>query len=61
MQNVVYICAANAGTNPTGPAGQTICGDTNPPPPPPPNQCTPTNNPQKDPACIVVGGTGFDL
>ena len=54
MQNIVYACADNMPGNPTGPNGEVICGNINPPPPPPPGQCTPTNNPQKDPACIVV-------
>ncbi len=61
MQNVVYVCADNMVGNPTGPKGEVICGNLNPPPPPPPNQCTPTNNPQKDPACIVTTGSGPDL
>jgi uncharacterized repeat protein (TIGR01451 family) len=62
MQNVVYACAANVVANPTGPNGEVICGNVNPPPPPPPAQCDQTNpNSQKDPACIVVTGSGFDL
>lgn len=62
MQNVAYVCAANMIGNPTGPNGEVICGTINPPPPPPPNQCNQTTpNSQKDPACIVVTGTGFDL
>ncbi len=62
MQNVVYACASNNPNNPTGPNGENICGNPNPPPPPPPDQCDKTNpNSQKDPACIVVPGAGFDL
>ncbi len=62
MQNVVYACAANMVGNPTGPNGEVICDNVNPPPPPPIGQCDRTNpNSQKDPACIVVTGTGFDL
>ena len=62
MQNVVYVCADNVVANPTGPNGEVICGNVNPPPPPPPAQCDQTNpNSQKDPACIVVTGIGFDL
>ena len=62
MQNVVYACAANQVGNPIGPNGEVICDNVNPPPPPPPGQCDKTNpNSQKDPACIVVTGTGFDL
>ena len=55
MQNVAYICADNAPSNPTGPGGAIVCGNTNPPPPPPIGQCDPLNpNSQKDPACIKV-------
>ncbi len=62
MQNVVYACVANQVGNPTGPNGEVICDNVNPPPPPPPGQCDKTNpNSQKDPACIVVTGIGFDL
>lgn len=61
MQNIAYVCAANMVAKPTGPGGELICGTPNPPPPPPPFQCTPTNNPLKDPACIIVLTPGFDL
>lgn len=61
MQNIAYVCATNMTTNPTGPNGEVICGNPTPVPPPPTGQCTPTNNPQKDPACIVVNIPGFDL
>lgn len=62
MQNVAYVCADNIVGNPTGPNGEVICGNLNPPPPPPPAQCDQTNpNSQKDQACIVVTGSGFDL
>jgi len=62
MQNIVYACATNMANNPTGPNGEVICGNTNPPPPPPVDQCDRTNpTAQKDPACIVVPGAGFDL
>jgi uncharacterized repeat protein (TIGR01451 family) len=62
MQNVVYACAANMAGNPTGPNGEIICDNIIPPPPPPTGQCDRTNpTAQKDPACIVVTGTGFDL
>lgn len=62
MQNVVYACAANNPNNPTGPGGVDVCNIPNPPPPPPPGQCDQTNpNSLKDPACIIVPKTGFDL
>jgi hypothetical protein len=57
LQNIAYICAENVTTNPTGPNGEVVCGNTNPPPPPPTGQCdrtTPTS--QRDPACIAVLG-----
>lgn len=54
LQNMAYICGDNTVGTPTGPNGENVCGNDNPPPPPPPGQCTPENNPYKDPACIVV-------
>lgn len=62
MQNVVYICAEDMTTNPKGPNGEDICGNTNPPPPPPTGQCTDTPpGQQKDPACIVIGGLDLSI
>ena len=52
LRNVAYVCADNATNNPTGPNGEDVCDGT--PPPPPGDQCTPENNPTKDPACILT-------
>lgn len=66
LQNMVYICAD--GANITDNSGKNICETVTTPdcrtnvndprcvPTVPPTQCTPENNPYKDPACITVDG-----
>lgn len=66
LQNMVYICAD--GVKITDNSGKNICETVTTPdcrtnvndpkcvPTIPPTQCTPENNPYKDPACITVDG-----
>lgn len=66
LQNMVYICAD--GVKITDNSGKNICETVTTPdcrtnvndpkcvPTVPPTQCTPENNPYKDPACITVDG-----